>query len=361
VVVEDRFARGLDLLNHGPHGTLRRPEPLDQRQEQRHRFIEGGNQRRGESRRGRDLRGECVLADQRLFRGRAIDDLPRPSGDGQIEVDEQSLRGDLVRVKSGIVVTPPQFLDADRPNGVPLVLPPEQMDLAPCQQPLRGLDVFEGKFDGEDRGQPEVRKETKEGLRADDLVDPLHAEELEGGERVDDETSVVPAGRLHLQGLLESREGDLDAGELRGLPNFEGDLAETHGVPDRGDILERGPLVPHHIGNGIEDEHLVHLGSHGAVVVPDLIGWLLERDQEAVLAPSHSLEEELKGQGGLSRARWAADQVRPMGHQTAVQYLVQLGVAGGHPGFDGNGGRRRIRGWHPTISGTGRANAPFPR
>jgi hypothetical protein len=279
--------------------------------------------------RRRDGRGE-----RRHERGQlGLDDAARIATDRSLEVRVDPLVGDPVRMQAHVVRAAPVLLDADRADGDAVELPAEQPDLAAREQALGSLDVLDRRLDGQDGCETQVGEESQERLRAEGLVDALHAEVLQGGEAVDDEPRVGAAHDLHLERLLERGEGDLDARELRRLADAARYIGEPYGMADRRDVLERRALVAHHVGDRVEHPHPVEVGHQALVVLPDLVRRLLEGDEEAVLAAPGPLAEELERELRLARARRPDDEVGSVGHQPPVQDLVDVRIPRREAGF----------------------------
>jgi len=271
-----------------------------------------------------------------------FDDASGVPADRRIEVHVEPLRGDPVRMEPDVVGAPAVLLHPDRADRLALEFPPEQPDLAAGEEAFGGLDVLDGGLDGEDGRESKVGEEAEERLRAERLVDALHAEVLQRGQAVDDEPGVLAAGDLHLEGLLEGRERHLHARELGRLADRRGHIGKPYRMADRRDVLERRPLVPHHVRDGVEHPHLVEIGGEAPVVLPDLVRRLLEGDEKRVLPASDPFAEELEGELRLARPRRADDQVRPVREQATHEDGVDLRIARREPVLRRR--RRRSRG-----------------
>jgi hypothetical protein len=278
-----------------------------------------------------------VLIERRRTR---MQDLPGVPAHGLFEVDVEAVSTDAVRMEPDVVGAPPELLHAHGAHRAPLEVPPEQTDLPPREHPLGALDILGRGFDREHRRHVKVGEEPQERLGALHLVDPLHAEVLERGERVDDEPTVVVARPLHLQRLLERGERDLDARQLRSFTDEVRNLGEGDRVADLGDVLEGGALVPHHIGDGVEHVDPVEVGLQVAVVEPHLVRGLLQGDNETLLPVPRPLAQELERQRRLACTGRPDHEVRTVGHQAPVQHAVQLRG----PGGDSAVGHRRVSG-----------------
>lgn len=267
--------------------------------------------------RATDLVGDLLWRHAHHFVGIGLGWRRDPTGrDGHTQVDVDPLGRDPVRVEVDVVGASSEFLDAHGVLGPAIRLPAEHPELPARQKVLLGVLPGGWHLERQDRRDAQVGEETEEGLRPLRLVDARHAEELEGGKRVDDQALVVPAADLLSQSGLEGRHRHLDALELRGLADRERNLSEAYGFAHRRDVLERDPLVPHHVRNGIENEDLVELGPHRAMVQPNLVGGIFQGDVEDLLAPADPLDEELESEGRLSGSRGTDEQVGPVGEQT---------------------------------------------
>ena len=213
--------------------------------------------------------------------------------DRHAEIDIEPLGGDPVRVEVNVVRAPSELLHADSVLALPLRFPSEQPQLAAGEQVFFRLLLRGRHLESQDRRQAEVGEEPEKGLGPLRLADARHAEELERRERIDHHPFVVSPANLLPQSGLERGHRHLDALELWGLPDRERDLSETDRLPHRGDVLEWGAFVSHHIGNRVEDVDLLELGSHRLMVHPNLVRRLLERHIQDLLAASHPFDEEL--------------------------------------------------------------------
>jgi len=215
----------------------------------------------------------------RCVRRRHADDLLGVSRDGDVQVDVDPIGSDPVRVHADVVRAPAELLDPDRAYGHPVSLPAKEADLAPGEHAFGRLDVLQGRLDGQEGRDLHVGKEAEERLRPGVHVVALHAEVLQRGQRIHHDARVRLALDLHAEHLFEAGDRDLDAAQFRRLADLEVDPVERNRGSDRRDVLERSPLVAHHVGDRVEDVHLPEVWQEGAVVPAGFVGRLLERDQ----------------------------------------------------------------------------------
>jgi hypothetical protein len=290
-----------------------------------------------------DLVGERVERRPREYRLRRrehdgderhrFDDLPGIARDGDREINVESVRPDPVRMQPDVVRAPPEFFDPDRPHVGFLEFPAEQPDLASGEHPFGGVHVFEGRFHRQERRDLEVRKEAQERLGPCDLVEPLHAKILQGGERIDHDPGIPPTRHFAPQHLFERGDGDLDPGELGGASDNERYLAERHRGPDRGNILERNALVAHHIRDRVEHLDLFELRSHPAVIESGLVRRFLDGHEQASLAAPDPLAKELEREGGLTGTRRPDNQIRPARNHSTLEHGVEADIPGRDAGL----------------------------
>ncbi len=233
------------------------------------------------------------LLDLLRFLGGDRDDRVGIPRDGDGRVDVQPVRGKAEGVEPRVVGAPPDLLDPHGPDDAPGDVPSEEVHFPPGQQPFGGGPVGVRGLHREERGDLEVGEEPEERLRALGLVEPFHAEVLERRQGIDDDPAVKPADRLHLERLHEGAEGDLDARELARLADLLRHVAQAHRRADRRDVLERGLLVAHDVGDGVEDPHLLQPVPEPGEVLQKLVRGLLEGDVQNVLALPDPPEQEL--------------------------------------------------------------------
>jgi hypothetical protein len=267
-----------------------------------------------------------------------LDDLSRVPGDRHVEVDVDAGGTYAVRMEPDIVGAPAELLDSHGADGLAVELPAEQSDLPAREHPFGRLDVLERRLDREQGRHPQVRQEPEERLRPGDRVEPLHAEVLERGERIDHEAGVPLADHLGPQHLLERGDRHLDTRELGALTDPERHLGERNGVAHGRDVLERRPFVAHDVGDRVEHLDPAELGLEASVVDPCLVRGLFERHEKDTLVPTDPFAEELDRERRLPRARWAHDEVRAAGDEASLEHRVEGWVP------DGDAGLRRVGG-----------------